>query len=59
MPTDRVIIYNILGETITQETSIQSSLNIDITGFPAGIYFIEVLQENHSKSIQKIIISQN
>jgi hypothetical protein len=59
IPNDQVIMYNLLGEVVTQNTAIQNSLNIDISGFPAGIYFIEVVQENQSKSIQKIIISRN
>jgi hypothetical protein len=59
MPNDQVMMYNILGEVVTQETVMHNSLNIDISAFPAGIYFIEVVQENQSKSIQKIVISKN
>jgi hypothetical protein len=58
-PQDQVIIYNILGELVARETAINNNLNIDVSKFTAGIYFVEVTDGNNSKSIQKIVVTKN
>jgi hypothetical protein len=58
-PKDQVIIYNIIGELVARETAISNNLNIDVSKFTAGIYFVEVTDGNNLKSTQKIIITKN
>jgi hypothetical protein len=58
-PNDKVVIYNLLGEKIVEQTVLQNSLNLDISNVPSGIYFIEVSQQNKLKFIQKINITKN
>jgi len=50
---EQIIVRNLLGETILESIS----SNVDISNYPNGIYFIEVVTEN-SKKVEKIILSK-
>lgn len=58
IPNQKLTIKNVLGESIISQTVFHSSLSIDISAFPAGIYFIELINDNQEKSIQKLIITR-
>jgi hypothetical protein len=52
-----VNMYNIIGGLIYQENTSSKNVDIDLSSYPDGVYFIEVRNET-SKNIQKIILSR-
>ena len=47
-------IYNVLGVKVFSGTNASSTVNVDVTGFPGGIYFLEV-KSNNTITTQKFI----
>lgn len=51
---DIVIVYNPLGNLISQSLSETNFMEVDLTAYPAGVYFVNVLSKEH-KQILKVI----
>ncbi|MFH0866165.1 MAG: T9SS type A sorting domain-containing protein [Bacteroidota bacterium] len=52
-----VKVYNIVGEEIFRRQTSVKNLNIDLSGFPAGVYMLEV-SGGTVKYFKKIILSR-
>lgn len=50
-----VEIYNITGEKVFSLCTEKSDVNIDLTGYPSGLYFVRIINKQFSKS-GKIIL---
>jgi len=52
-PWNCISVYNTLGELIIKQSTIHSELNIDLTKFPSGVYFITI-EEAEIKSFKLV-----
>jgi hypothetical protein len=55
----RILIYNMLGEKSAEFNApdhLNSSIEIDLTNYQAGIYFISTFQEHVLVQTEKLII---
>jgi len=53
-PAD-VKIYNIVGQKMYSGMMLENKMNIDISGFCSGVYFVEVNDEYNNKKMVKVI----
>lgn len=51
----RVELFNIQGQCITSQQSLDNSLSIDLGNLPAGLYFVNVTDEKGQKTVKKIV----
>jgi hypothetical protein len=51
----QVFVRNILGDTLLQKIVIDLSASIDLSEYPKGVYFIDVLQ-NNEKTTKRIVL---
>jgi hypothetical protein len=51
----KMAIYNTIGEKVYSLTLINTKNEIDISGLPAGIYFLKIINEDGSAGVKKII----
>ena len=52
-----IIIFNVYGEKITQKNLIvESNLNVDLTDYSNGTYFIVAINNDLSKTVKKFIL---
>ncbi|MGB0390631.1 MAG: lamin tail domain-containing protein [Salibacteraceae bacterium] len=52
---EEVIIRDLLGNTIATKTQVDSDLQIDVSEYKAGVYFIQVIGENQEVSVQRFV----
>jgi len=50
-----VLVYNLVGELLTQKDYTVSPVEMDISQFSAGVYFLEITLPDGSKGIRKIV----
>ena len=53
MTTEEIEIYNIMGECVHKQTMTSSSLQIDVSALPSGLYFLRM--KDHPEVVQKFI----
>ncbi|MBV6484468.1 MAG: hypothetical protein KFKLKKLM_00974 [Flavobacteriales bacterium] len=51
----KVEIYNVLGEIMYNNISLNNNLSIDVSAFGSGVYFIKTTDKNNTVSTQKFI----
>jgi hypothetical protein len=51
----QIFVRNILGYTLLQRVTNETSVSIDLSGYPKGIYFIDVLS-SEGKNSKKIVL---
>ena len=53
--SERIEIYNILGEKVNLIKPTSSTINVDISGQPSGIYILKIDNKNGIMAVKKII----
>lgn len=52
----QIKVYNILGELITEQSSINKQTIVDLTNHPAGVYIVKVYDNDKNTMHEKIVI---
>ena len=51
----QVVVLNSVGQAISAVNSFEKSINIDVSGYSAGLYYVQVLSDSKS-TIKKLVI---
>jgi hypothetical protein len=52
-----IIIYNAIGKAVLNDSMNGSSKKIDLNEWPAGVYFLKIKEQNHTKTYKIIVIN--
>lgn len=54
---ESITLYDVLGKVVRQVNNISANqLTIDVSQMEKGVYFVEILTENNTKQIKKLVI---
>ena len=54
----KVEVLNTLGETVIHNSSLKThNLALDVSGLPAGVYFITITNSNNTRLTKKLVIN--
>lgn len=54
--TDAVVVFNILGQKVLEQTLTNNVATIDVSALLDGVYFVNVMAQNEIVSTEKIIV---
>jgi len=54
----KITVYDVLGKTIQNTANIHSNeINVDVSKFRKGIYFVEITTTDNNKTTKKLIVN--
>ncbi|MCP4459620.1 MAG: T9SS type A sorting domain-containing protein [Cytophagales bacterium] len=53
-----VTLYNMMGESVTEQTITTSSATIDTVQLPDGVYLVKILSDNGKMSVKKLLLAK-
>ena len=55
---DKIIIYNLKGQKLLEQSLIESKTDIDISNFIMGVYIVKLSNDNNQTEVKKIIVGK-